>query len=111
MVIRVKDICEAADTASQGEALYAAVKNALRTDQQIVISFDGIEAATSSFTNASFVALLVDLSFAEIKRRLRIVDSSRQINDMIRRRLTREAKRSDRWPSSDDNGVSRFAAE
>jgi hypothetical protein len=37
--------------------------------------------ATPSFVNASFVALLDDSSFEEIKRRIKVVKSTRQINE------------------------------
>jgi hypothetical protein len=42
--------------------------------------------------NSCFVPLLGGLSFAEIKRRLKITASTRQINEMIKSRLAREAE-------------------
>jgi hypothetical protein len=56
-----------------------------------VVSFEGIQTATSSFVNVSFVKLLDDWPLAEIKRRFRVVQSTRQINEMIKSRLAREA--------------------
>lgn len=47
--------------------------------------------ATSSFVNAAFVPLLDFVSFVELKRRIKVVDSNRQINEMIRTRMEREA--------------------
>lgn len=92
MVIRVHEICGAADTASQGETLYRNLLDALQCDSQVVVSFVNVHTATSSFVNTSFVQLLRQLSLEEIKRRIKIVESTRQINDMIRRRLIREAE-------------------
>jgi hypothetical protein len=51
---------------------------------------EGLTTATSSFVNVAFVSLLRTYDLAEIKRRVRIVKSTRQINDMIRSRLERE---------------------
>ena len=92
MVIHVPDVSRAADTGKQGEALYSRIVEELRNSEFIVVSFQGVDTATSSFVNASFVELLRSLSFSEIKRRIKIVNSTRQINDMIRRRLTHEAE-------------------
>jgi hypothetical protein len=55
-----------------------------------VVSFGGVHSATSSFVNSAFVPLLDDISLDDLKRRVRVVRSSRQINDMIKTRLTRE---------------------
>jgi hypothetical protein len=92
MVIRVVDFAPAADTADHGSAVFDPLHAALigREDQQIIVSFEGVQTATSSFVNVAFVQLLSTHSLAELKSRLRIVNSTRQINDMIRTRLERE---------------------
>lgn len=93
MVIYVKEIAVAADTASQGELLFNRLKSVFACGEVVVtLSFDGIDTATSSFVNAGFVQLLGIMPFNEIKRRLKVVNSTRQINDMIKRRLSREAE-------------------
>ena len=92
MVIYVKEITIAADTAKQGELLFKQLEASLAgNDRAVTLSFDGIDTATSSFVNAGFVQLLGIMPFDEIKRRLKVINSSRQINDMIKRRLSREA--------------------
>ena len=92
MVIRVIDLIGAADTEADGSAVYARLHTALsNSDNAIVLSFTGVHTATSSFVNAAFVPLLRDVTYSDLKRRLRVIDSSRQINDMIRSRLEREA--------------------
>ena len=57
----------------------------------VTVSFDGVKTATSSFVNVAFVQLLSSYSFQDIKSRLRVVDLTRQINDMIKSRMEREA--------------------
>jgi hypothetical protein len=88
VVIRVQDICGAADTAQQGDKLYEAMLAELSGHDEVVISFHGVDTATSSFVNTSFVRLLSYMALDDIKRRLKIVSSTHQINDMIKRRLT-----------------------
>ncbi|MHB2207761.1 STAS-like domain-containing protein [Methylobacterium sp. CM6257] len=91
MVVRILDATPAADTNGQGEAVLARLLAALNRAEVITVSFEGVTNVTSSFVNAALVPLLETISFGEIKRRVRIIDSNRQINDMIKRRLEREA--------------------
>jgi hypothetical protein len=41
---------------------------------------------------AAFVALLDHFPYAEVKARLRVIESTRQINDVIKTRLDRSSK-------------------
>jgi len=91
MVIRILDVTAGADTQEQGIALYGILADLLKTTDVVSVSFDGVDIATSSFVNAAFVPLLTNMSFSEVKRRIRIVRASRQTIDLIKRRLTREA--------------------
>ncbi|NUJ80657.1 STAS-like domain-containing protein [Methylocystis sp. FS] len=93
MVIIVADIIVAADTEEQGTRLYASLIKALGSHDVATVSFAGLDTATSSFVNASFVPLLDAMPFVDLKRRLRIVASTRQINEMIKSRLSAEAVR------------------
>jgi hypothetical protein len=66
-------------------------RKALSANGSVVVSFDGIQTATSSFVHAAFVELLDDFSYRDLKARLRVTTSTRQINDMIKTRLERSA--------------------
>lgn len=79
-----------ADTAEQGAAVHKSLQAALSRPGPIDVDFQGITTATSSFTNLAFVQLLKKWRLEEIKRRLRVVNSTRQINEMIKSRLERE---------------------
>jgi hypothetical protein len=93
MVIRIHSACGAADTTDQGETLLKVLTEALRKRDEITISFADIDTATSSFVNASLVQLLPGiLSFNDLKRRVKIIDSTRQINEMIKRCVACEAE-------------------
>jgi hypothetical protein len=89
----IRAIAGSADTAEQGALVFDALSQALKSDGEIIISFDGVQTATSSFTNTAFVKLLSVRPIAEIKRRVRIIKSTRQINEMIKSRLERESRR------------------
>jgi hypothetical protein len=84
MVISVRTISRSADTTDQGQAVFAAVLKAADGGSAVVVSFDGIRNVTSSFANAAFAQLLDRFSLADVKGWLRVVDSNRQINDMIK---------------------------
>lgn len=87
MVIYVSLVAGSADTQAQGAALYEAMRSALSKAVNITVSFAGIDVATSSFVNMSFIRLLDDMRLAELKARVRVIDSTKPINDMIKKRL------------------------
>jgi uncharacterized protein DUF4325 len=91
MVIRILDFVQGADTSEQGALVLARLQAALTGGTEVTISFDGINTATSSFVNAGILPLLQQFPLNELKTRLRIVESTRQINDMIKMRMEREA--------------------
>lgn len=89
-VIRLLDVTDGASTADQGSAVLSAVRDALSNDCCVKISFSGVHVATSSFVNACFIPLLKMLSYDGLKKRIAVVDSNYQINDVIRRRISWE---------------------
>jgi hypothetical protein len=91
MVILILDIVGGADTADQGMAAFNHIRDAMQKSGDVTVSFAGLQTATSSFVNMAFVSLLKHYTFDYIKQHLRVVQSSRQINDMIKSRLEREA--------------------
>lgn len=89
MVIQIRDLVPGADTAQQGGIVLPQLQAAMATGAPFVVSFDHIQTATSSFVNAAFVPLLQIYSFSAVKQQMRVVKSTRQINEMIRSRLQR----------------------
>lgn len=85
MVIHISRFVNSADTSDQGGAIFPVLKEELAKSEVVSISFAGINTMTSSFVNAALFPLLGDIAVSELKRRLRIVDSTRQINEMIKR--------------------------
>jgi hypothetical protein len=87
MVILVTDHAPGANTEADGRAVLQAVDAALRLHGQATISFDGVLWVTTSFVNAAFLPLLERMTFDELKRRIKIADSNKHINEMIKWRL------------------------
>jgi len=91
MVIRVLDLVPACDTNDQGDVIRRALIGALSdVNGPVSVSFSEVSSVTSSFVNSAFVELLEAMTLDEIKARVHFVHSNRQINEMIRTRLTRE---------------------
>ena len=55
-----------------------AFKAALDASHHIIVSFDGMQTATSSFVRTAFVELLKDRSFSDLKAQMGIIDSTRR---------------------------------
>jgi hypothetical protein len=91
VTIQIRDLVAGANTADDGNVVFTHLRSAMASGARFVVSFIGVQTATSSFVNAAFVPLLKDFSFADVKRRMRVTDSTRQINQMIKTRLERAA--------------------
>jgi STAS-like domain of unknown function (DUF4325) len=91
MVIRILDIVPGADTAEQGALVYSRLQSAFAESGTVTVSFDGLNIATSSFVASAFLPLLEQHSFDDLKRRMHVINSTRQINQQIKSRLKREA--------------------
>jgi hypothetical protein len=76
-----------------GEVVGRAIALGLRSNQSVTVSFAGVEDVPSSFVNAAFVGLLPEFGFDRIRSGVSVVRSTRQINDMIRRRLRFETEK------------------
>ena len=84
MVISHSYIVPGADTAEQGTLVYDNLRAALANGDSVTVSFEGINVSTSSFVAAAFLPLLEQHDFDEVKRRMRVINSTRQINQLIK---------------------------
>jgi STAS-like domain of unknown function (DUF4325) len=91
VTIQIRDLVAGANTADQGSMVFPQLRSAMASGGPFLVSFAKIQTATSSFVNAAFVPLLKDFSFRDIKARMRVTDSTRQVNQMIKTRLERAA--------------------
>lgn len=88
--ISVKDYVDQVYSNDDGTVIYNALKRELGNSNKIQVSFKDISALNSSFVNSAFIELLNDYDFQFIKQNLRFVDSTRQINDIIKTRFSFE---------------------
>lgn len=93
MVIKVLDHVPHCYSWADGEVICRAVRCALREHGRATISFAGVSDVPTSFVNAAFAQLLGEYTFDYIRSHVSIVNSTRQINEMIKRRLVFEAQR------------------
>lgn len=92
-LIRILDHVERCYNANDGQIIHDIIEKEWRKHDRITLSFEGVDSAPSSFVNVALISFLDDHDFDEIKRKLRFVNTSSQINEMIRTRFTFEAQR------------------
>ena len=108
MVISVLELVPDCNSRDSGKIVGEAIQLAFLADGNIKVCFAGVEDVPSAFVNLAFVPLLEQYALPEIRRRLQVVNSTRQINEMIKRRLEFEAGRRKKRRTV---GQSAFAAE
>ena len=87
MVIRILDHVVQAESYADGEKIFVLIADSIKRGEDVTLSFDGIDAVPSSFVNAAVVRLVEIVSINAIKAHLHVVDSTRQINSLIRDRM------------------------
>ncbi len=92
MVIRVSDYVEKCYTNQDGEIIFEKIKSLMDKNETANISFRGIDAVTSSFVNSAFINLLEYYPFDYIKSHLTFSDTTRHINELIKKRFRFEAE-------------------
>lgn len=92
-LIRVLDFVEQCYNANDGQIIHDVIEKRWHQNDKVTLSFDGVDAVPSSFVNVALISFLDNHDFEEIKRKLRFVNTSSQINEMIRSRFSFEAKR------------------
>lgn len=87
MELRLLDHVSTCSTYSDGEVIFDLIAPRIEHGEDVTISFDGVKAVPSAFINAAIVRLLESISLEEVHAHLRIADSTRQINDLIKSRF------------------------
>lgn len=93
MVIEVREHVPQCNTYDEGLRISALIRESFRHDHDIVLSFSAIKDVPSSFINGALVSLLDEFSYEYIRNHLYIDNSTRQINDMIKRCFSAARKR------------------
>lgn len=76
-----------------GHVIYEEILHHFSNEEDVRISFEGVDAVTSSFVNSALVALLEDYTFQFIKTKLTFINTSKQINNLINQRFKFEVKK------------------
>jgi len=87
MVVRILDHVAQCATYADGDAIFQIIAPSISKGEDVTLSFDGVDAVPSSFINASIVRLIESVSLSELKAHLKVIHSTRQINDLIRGRI------------------------
>lgn len=87
MVIRIIDFTPRPSTYEDGELIYAQICEVIEKNETVEISFEGVPSVPSAFVNSAFIRLLEKHPFELIRSKLKIVNSTKFINDLIRSRF------------------------
>jgi hypothetical protein len=68
VTIRIRDIVSSADTAEQGVVVFPHISCAFDSANHVIVSFDGINTATSSFVNTAIIPLLGKMNLDTLKQ-------------------------------------------
>jgi len=92
MVVQILDIVPSCDSNDQGDRVRAVIISRINKNDAVMLDFSGVTNVTSSFVNSAFVELLPDYDFDFIKSRIQIRKANRQIGQMIKTRMRKEAE-------------------
>lgn len=92
MAITIKDHIESASSYSDGEVIFRLLVDPIREGKGVVVDFSGITSIPSAFVNSAFIRLLEHVSFEQVRSTLTFINSTRQINELIRSRFDFVAK-------------------
>ena len=92
MVIKVINYVNQCYSNSDGAIIYSIIDRYIE-EKEIVLSFEGIDIVSSSFVNAALIPFIKLMGFDEIKRKFKIINTNKQINNMIKKRFQFEASR------------------
>jgi STAS-like domain of unknown function (DUF4325) len=87
MVITALDHVRQCSTYSDGQIIYNLLLPPIKRGEDVTLSFNGVTALPSAFVNSAIVRLVEEVPVEQIKAHLRLVDSTRQINELIRDRF------------------------
>ncbi|MEK8128646.1 STAS-like domain-containing protein [Paenibacillus filicis] len=89
-MIRVLDHVDRCYSNSDGDDVRSLIFEQFETGTKTTISFDGVDSVSSSFINSAFIDLLDQYSFDYIRQNLSFIDSTKSINELIKKRFSFE---------------------
>ncbi len=92
MVINITNYTDRCFSVDDGKEVYSIIKLLLDKGDKVELSFDGIDAVTSSFVNSALIQLLDIFPFEYIKNNLMFIHSNKGINKLIKSRFDFEVR-------------------
>ena len=99
VTIKIAEHLEYASSYADGHVIYELIAPALQRGETVELSFAGFPAVPSAFVNAALVQLLEVMPVESIRRQLRITESTKYINELIKRRFDFVTSRPSPGPS------------
>ncbi|OPH48610.1 hypothetical protein BC351_09140 [Paenibacillus ferrarius] len=90
VMIKVIDHVNQCYSNSDGDVIRVLIAEYLGKGQKVSVSFDKIDSVSTSFVNSAFIDLLEVYTFDMIRQLLGFTDSSKSINDLIKKRFSFE---------------------
>jgi STAS-like domain of unknown function (DUF4325) len=90
MVIEVLKITNSCYNHLDGLKLFNVLLKAMPAEKTIVVDFSGVDSTPSSFINSALIGLLDHFSFDQIKEKISFINTTPQINEMIKSRFLYE---------------------
>lgn len=87
MVIVIKEHTNTTYSYEDGLVIFKIILSAIENNEQVQVDFRDISSIPSSFVNSAFVQLLEKLSFDQVRKNLTFINSTKQINDLIKSRF------------------------
>jgi hypothetical protein len=87
VTIRIADHVHYASTYQEGQIIFNLLAPRLQDGEVVELSFEGFGAVPSAFVNAALVQLLEVVAMDRIRNLLKISNSTKYINELIKRRF------------------------
>jgi hypothetical protein len=87
VVVRILDEVAQASSYEDGKVIYDLIAPHVASGDPVTVSFAGLHAVPSAFINAALIRLVEVAPIAQVRNNLRIIDSTKFINDLIRDRF------------------------
>lgn len=88
VAIKIIDHVAQASSYEDGQKIFNLIIEEIKSDRPVEISFQGIHAVPSAFINAALVQLIEFVPKEQIFRNLKISNSTKFINELIKRRFS-----------------------
>jgi len=90
VTLSISEVAGAANSVDEGSLISSSIMKLLGSNDDIRVSFAGVTTASSSFATTAFIPALRHLGFEQFKRRIKVINATWQIADVVKRRILLE---------------------